>query len=73
MNSVIIEIIEDNALSYSKILIGVFNYWFLEVTKEFQNLSIILEPLWSNLGDGVLDLIFTDSNAAWDDMWAGLH
>ena len=38
MNGVIVEIIEDNAFSYSEILVLVFDNWFLEVTIEFENL-----------------------------------
>ena len=38
MNGVIVEIIEDNAFSYSEILVLVFDNWFLEVAIEFENL-----------------------------------
>ena len=39
MNGIIIEIVEDNAFSYSEILISIFNNWLLEIGVEFKYLK----------------------------------
>jgi len=38
VDGVVIEVIEDGALSKSVVLIGVFNNWLLEISGETQNL-----------------------------------
>jgi hypothetical protein len=59
VDGVIIKVVVDGALSKSVVLIGVFNDWFLEVSIEAKDLSVILEPLGGDLWDGVLNLILT--------------
>jgi len=59
VDGVVIEVIVDDALSKSVVLVGVFNYWLLEVSFESEDLSVILEPLGGNLGNGVLNLLLT--------------
>ena len=39
VDGIIIEIVEDNALSNSEVLIGILNHWFLEITVEFKYLK----------------------------------
>ena len=39
VDGVIIEIVEDNALSNSEVLSWIFNYWLLEETVEFKDLK----------------------------------
>jgi hypothetical protein len=38
VDGVVIEVVENGALSKSVVLICVFNYWFLEISGEFQGL-----------------------------------
>jgi hypothetical protein len=75
VDGVVIEIVENDALSQSVVLIGVFNDWFLEVSRKGEGLSVILEPLRGDLGDGVLDLILSTtlatSELGWDSMGHG--
>jgi hypothetical protein len=39
VDGVIIEIVEDNTFSDSKVFIGIFNNWLLEICVEFENLK----------------------------------
>ena len=39
VDGVIIKIVEDDALSDSEVLVGVFNNWLLEIGEEFKNLK----------------------------------
>ena len=38
VDSVVIEVVEDDALSDSEVLVGILNNWFLEVGVEAENL-----------------------------------
>ena len=40
MESIIIKIVVDDALSDSEVLIGIFNYWFLEIGIELKDLYL---------------------------------
>lgn len=59
MESIIIKIVVDNALSNSEVLVSIFNYWFLEISIELKDLSVVFEPLRSNCRNGVVDLWLT--------------
>jgi len=39
VDGVIIEVVEDDALSDSEVLVGVLNNWLLEIGEEFKNLK----------------------------------
>jgi hypothetical protein len=56
VDGIVIKIVVDSAFSDSVVLIGIFNNWLLEITGETKYLSVILEPLGGDLGDGILDL-----------------
>lgn len=59
VNGIVIQVVENNAFTNSEIFIWVFDNWFLEVSVEFKNLSIILQPLWSNLWNSIILLILS--------------
>ena len=39
VDGVIIKVVEDDALSNSEVLVGVFNDWLLEIGEEFKDLK----------------------------------
>ena len=39
MDGIVIEIIEDDTFSNSEVLVGIFNYWLLEISVEFKYLK----------------------------------
>jgi hypothetical protein len=63
VDGVVIKVIVKNALADSVVLIWVFNNWFLEVDFEIKYLSIVLEPLGSNFGDGIVLLCLAFGDA----------
>jgi len=54
VDGVIVEIVEDDALSNSEVLVGILNNWLLEIGEEFKNLSVIFQPLWGNAWDCII-------------------
>jgi len=38
MDCIVVKIVVDDALSYSIIFIGIFNYWFLEICVKLKHL-----------------------------------
>jgi len=59
MDGIVIEIIEDDTFSNSEVLVGIFNYWLLEISVEFKYLSVVLEPLWCNSWDSIIRMLFS--------------
>ena len=39
VDGVVIEVVEDDALSDSEVLVGILNNWLLEIGEEFKNLK----------------------------------
>jgi len=71
VDGVIVKVVEDDTFSNSVVFVWVFNHWFLEISVEFENLSVVLEPLWGDCWDGVLSLIFSaydTSELRWDSL-----
>jgi len=64
VDGIIIKIVVNGAFSESVVLISIFNNWLLEITSEAKYLSVILEPLGGDLGDGILDLIISALNTS---------
>lgn len=64
MDGIVIKIVVNGAFSESVVLISIFNNWLLEITSEAKYLSVILEPLGGDLGDGILDLIISALNTS---------
>jgi len=60
VKGVIIKVVINNAFSNSKVLVGILDNWFLEVSIEAQNLSVMLQPLGGNSWDGIICL-----NSSW--------
>jgi len=54
VNGIILEIIEDGAVSDSIIFVRVLNDWFLEVSAEFEYLSIVFQPLGGNFWNRIV-------------------
>jgi hypothetical protein len=63
MNGIVIKIVVQNTFSDSEVFVTILNNWFLEITVESQDLSVVLQPLWSDLGNGVLNLGSVPSDA----------
>jgi hypothetical protein len=71
MDGVIVKVVVDDTFPNSVVFVWVFNHWFLEVSVEAENLSVILEPLWGDCWDGVLSLILSaldTSELRWDSL-----
>jgi len=58
----------NNTLSNSEVFILILDNRLLEVSEESQNLSIILQPLWSDSRDGII-LKFLSSNRSSKLAW----
>lgn len=61
VNGVVVEVVVDDAFSDSVIFVGILYNWLLEISVEAKNLSVILEPLWCDLRNGILVLVTTAS------------
>jgi hypothetical protein len=59
VDGVIVKVVVDDAFSDSVVFVWIFNNWFLEVSIEAENLSVVLEPLWGNSWDCVLSLVLS--------------
>lgn len=56
VDGVVIHVVHDNAFSDSVIFVGILNDWLLEKGIEFQDLSVVLQPLGSDFGDSIVFL-----------------
>lgn len=56
MESVVFEVVENNAMANAEVFICILNNRLLEVCLELKYLSVILEPLGCNLRNGVIHL-----------------
>jgi len=63
MESVIIKIVVDDAVADAEVLIRVLDDGLLEVGMELKNLSVVLEPLGCDSGNGIVDLGLARRNA----------
>jgi len=64
LNGVVVQEIVDLAFSGSEVFIWVFNNWLNEKGFEYELLSIVLQPLWSDLRNGIVLLISTLRNTS---------
>jgi hypothetical protein len=74
VDGIIVKIVVYDALSDPVVLVGVLNNWFLEVTVEAQNLSVILEPFWGDSWDCLLGLVSAASDTSelgWNSLGHG--
>lgn len=75
MEGIVIHIVHDNAFSNSVIFVWVLNNWLLEKTIEFQDLSVVLQPLGSDFGDSIVFLwlpLRYASKAEWESVLHGI-
>lgn len=71
VDSVIVEVVVDDALSNSVVFVGILDDGFLEVAVEAKDLSVVLEPFRGNCWNSVLNLILAaldTSELRWDSL-----
>jgi hypothetical protein len=56
VHGVILEVVENGALTETVVLIGVLNNGLLEVSVEFKNLAVMLKPFRGDLGHSIVHL-----------------
>lgn len=59
MESIVIKVVIDDALSDSVVLIGIFDHGLLEITEELKHLLVVLKPFGSDFRDGIVFLGWT--------------
>lgn len=64
MESIVIEIIINSALADTVVFCGVLNNGLLEIGLKMEHLFVVLEPLRSDLGDGIIFMRLTGRNAS---------
>jgi hypothetical protein len=73
VGGVILEVVVDDAVTDTEVLVGVLDDWLLEVSIELEHLSVILEPLGRDLWNAVVDLGFSGRYSGQTDRSALTH